>query len=96
MDPKSHTFLAVGTGEEKQPGKKLAKKNGKLPWPETLSERVKAVTKVPSKTSEPVTADAVAERFRNARRAAVAEILETLCTMGTRIGGKPKERICRE
>ena len=65
-------------------------KAGRLPWPETLSDRVKGVTKILSKTTEPVTADAVAARFTNARRAAVAEILETLCTMGHAHRGRAK------
>jgi len=50
----------------------------------------RAVTKILSKTTEPVTADAVATNFTNARRTAVAEILETLCTMGHAHRGKAK------
>ena len=76
------TSLAVDTGDETSPGKELAKKGGKLLWPKTLSDRVKAVTKILSQTTEPVTPDTIAARFTNARRAAVAEILETLVTMG--------------
>jgi hypothetical protein len=81
------TSLAVDTDEEKADAKS-AKNNGKLPWPKTLSERVKAVTKFLSKTTGPVTADDVAAQFFNARRAAVTEILETLCTMGHAHRGK--------
>ena len=46
--------------------------------------------KILSKTTEPVTADDIASRFTNARRAAVTEILETLCTMGHAHRGKTK------
>jgi hypothetical protein len=84
------TSFAVDTGDETATGKKLAKNDGKLPWPKTLSDRVKAVTRILSKTTEPVTPDAVAARFTNARRAAVAEILETLTTMGHAHRGKTK------
>ena len=47
-----------------------------------LPDRVKAVAQLLAKTTEPVTAESLAAHFKNARRQAVEEILETLCTMG--------------
>jgi hypothetical protein len=82
--------LPVEAAEAKPVAKKPAKKDRKLSWPPSLSERVKAVTRILSKTTEPLTAEAVAARFTNARRAAVVEILETLCTMGHAHRGKTK------
>jgi hydroxyethylthiazole kinase-like sugar kinase family protein len=41
----------------------------------------------------PITPDAVAARFTNARRAAVAEILETLVTLGHAHRGNTKKTI---
>ena len=64
---------------ESKSGKKLA---GKLPWPKTLSERVKAVSTALAAVEEPVTAPEMAKRFARARAAEVGEILETLCAVG--------------
>lgn len=65
------------------PGERRGVKGGrKLPWPKTLSERVKAVSTALSSYKEPVTPEAVAKRFAWAKPADVSEILETLCTMG--------------
>ncbi len=73
-----------------KPDKKRPAKDAKVPWPPTLSARVKAVTKLLAKTKDPLTADDVASRFSGARRTAVAEILETLVTMGHAHRGKSK------
>jgi hypothetical protein len=54
----------------------------KLPWPKTLSERVKAVSSALATVKESVTAAEMAKRFARARAADVSEILETLCIMG--------------
>jgi predicted transcriptional regulator len=42
------------------------------------------------KSKEPLTADQIAARFLNARRANVEEILETLCAMGQAHQSKSK------
>lgn len=73
------TSLAVEVEPESKSGKKLA---GKLPWPKTLSERVKAVSTALAAVKEPVTAPEMAKHFARARAAEVGEILETLCTLG--------------
>jgi len=79
------TALAVELESEAKPRKKLA---GKLAWPNTLSERVKAVSTALATVKEPVTAPEMAKRFVRARAADVEEILETLCAMGKARRGK--------
>jgi hypothetical protein len=79
------TALAVEVEPEAKPGKQRA---GKLAWPKTLSERVKAVSTALATVKEPVTAPDMAKRFARARPADVGEILETLCAMGKARRGK--------
>ena len=66
---------------------KTAKKNTepKLSWPSDLLEQVAAVRRVADEmygAREPITANAVAERFVRAPRAKVQEILSTLENLG--------------
>ena len=72
------TALAVGS-ETERPQKKRA---GKLPWPKTMAERVKAVNGALASVKQPVTAADVAKGFARVKAEDVGEILETLCTMG--------------
>jgi hypothetical protein len=60
----------------------------KLPWPKTLSERVKTVSTALAAVKQPVTAADVAKAFARVKAADVGEILETLCTMGHARRGK--------
>ena len=62
---------------------------GKLSWPKTMSERVKAVSTALATVKEPVTATEMAKRFARAKPADVGEILETLCAMGKARRGPP-------
>lgn len=62
--------------------RRAAKGSRKLPWPKTLSERVKAVSTALSSYKEPVTPEALAKRFAWAKSSDVSEILEPLCTVG--------------
>jgi hypothetical protein len=78
-DQLQQTALAVQVEPEEKPGKQRA---GKLAWPKTLSERVKAVSTALAALKEPVTATELARRFARARVADVGEILETLCGIG--------------
>ena len=80
------TSLAVEVEPEAKAGTQRA---GKLPWPKTLSERVKAVSTALAAVKEPVTASEMAKRFARARAADVGEILETLCAMGKARRGPP-------
>src|SRR4051812_15918894 len=70
------TSLAVDTSEK---GKKTAKQNGKLPWPKTMAERVKAVSIALNSYKDPVTPETLAKRFSRANANDISEILETLC-----------------
>ena len=54
----------------------------KLPWPKTLSERVKAVSTALAAAQQAVTAAEMAKGFARVKAEDVGEILETLCTMG--------------
>jgi hypothetical protein len=80
------TALAVEVEPESKAGKQRA---GKLAWPKTLSERVKAVSTALATVKEPVTATEMAKRFARARAADVGEILETLSAMGKSRRGPP-------
>jgi hypothetical protein len=55
---------------------------GAQPWPKGLVERVTAVRAVLEAAPAPLSAAATAQAFLKANRAAVAEILETLVTVG--------------
>jgi hypothetical protein len=79
------TALVVEDEPEVKPGKQRA---GKLAWPKTLSERVKAVSTALANVAEPVTATQMAKRFVRARAADVGEILETLCAVWKAWRGK--------
>jgi len=57
-------------------------RNQKLNWPQPLAERVRAVETALHRVAGPVTATARAKAFARAQPAAVAEILETLVTLG--------------
>ncbi len=52
------------------------------PWPKGLVERVAAVSRALSAAPAPLSAEATAQAFLKANRAAVAEILETLVAVG--------------
>ena len=80
------TTVAVEVKAEAKPGKQRA---GKLAWPKTLSERVRAVSAILATVKEPVTASELANRFARASPADVGEILETLCAMGKARRGPP-------
>jgi hypothetical protein len=79
------TALPVEVEPKAKPGKQ---RTGKLAWPKTPSERVKAVSTALATVQEPVTVPDMAKRFARARPADVGEILETLCAMGKARRGK--------
>ena len=51
-------------------------------WPSSLAERVQAVEHALKDAPSPVTADSLAKQFRRAKPEDLAEILETLATLG--------------
>ncbi|MFZ5426793.1 MAG: class I SAM-dependent DNA methyltransferase [Thermodesulfobacteriota bacterium] len=57
-------------------------KKAALPWPGTLPEQAAAVAAVLSAQSKPVSAEQVAKLFKRAKRDRVAELLETLASLG--------------
>ena len=71
--------LAVEVEPESKPGEQ---RGGRLAWPKTLSERVKALSAALATVKEPVTAAEMAKRFARAKAGDVGEILETLCAVG--------------
>jgi hypothetical protein len=79
------TALAVEAEPEARHGKRRV---GKLAWPKTLAERVKAVSAALAVVKEPMTAADMARCFARARAADVGEILETLCAVGRAHTGK--------
>ena len=79
------TALAVEAELQAKPGNYRA---GKLAWPKTLAQRVKAVSTALAGVKEPVAAAEVAKRFARARAADVGEILATLCAVGKARRGK--------
>jgi hypothetical protein len=68
----------------KKPKAKVAKpaQNAKSIWPETLPDRVRAAEAGLHHYGAPVTPGELAKTFKRAKSAAVAEILETLATLG--------------
>ena len=62
----------------------------KLPWPTTLAERVRAVETALHHFGAPATPADLAKQFKRAQPADMAEILETLVTLGRarKRGGK--------
>lgn len=74
----AQTGLALKKGAE--PKAKVSK--AKTPWPKTLAERVRVVDEALRAAPAPQTAEAMAKRFARAKPEDVAEILETLATLG--------------
>jgi single-stranded DNA-specific DHH superfamily exonuclease len=54
----------------------------KIPWPKALAERVQAVEAALHSAGKPVAAAELAKQFKRAQPEHVAEILETLVTLG--------------
>jgi hypothetical protein len=83
------TSLGVEVEPAAKPGKQ---RPGKLAWPKTLSERVKAVSTALAGLKEPVTVTEMAKRFARAKALDVGEILETLCAVGKARRGPPSAK----
>ncbi len=75
--------LALPEGDTpKKPTTKPAKRKAKGAWPATLAERVRAVEAALHGSGAPLTANDITKQFQRANPDTVAEILETLVTMG--------------
>ena len=74
------TNLVLPEGNSKFPIPNSKFKQTKLPWPKSLSERVRAIEEALS--TAPATPADLAKRFSRAKESDIAEILETLSTLG--------------
>ncbi|MEO6244604.1 MAG: class I SAM-dependent DNA methyltransferase, partial [Opitutaceae bacterium] len=61
---------------------KIKNRKSKIPWPKTLAERVRAIETALAAEEKPATAADLATRFARADPAVIAEILQTLVTLG--------------
>jgi hypothetical protein len=79
-----------GQGEDDQLKSKFKIKNlkPKMPWPQSLPERAKAIETALRAANAPMTAETLAKQFLRAKPADITEILETLCTLGHAKRGK--------
>jgi len=77
---RTQTGLGI-TPEDGQPAKAKASK-AKEPWPKPLAERVAAVERALQAAASPITPAQLAKCFLRAKPADLAEILETLATLG--------------
>lgn len=70
-------------GEPETKSKERKKKGTALPWPASLSDRMKAVLgEVEKRGHAPFSAEEIARSFKRAQTPQVVEILETLCAVG--------------
>ena len=76
----TQTGLAISTKTTK--GTKARTPKKKEPWPKSLAERVAAVERALKSTPAPATAATLAKTFLRAKPEDLAEILETLVTLG--------------
>jgi len=67
------------TDQEQTPA---AAPSAKTPWPKTLPEQVQALRAAIASTGAPLGVEAIASRFKGAKRERVAEVLETLVALG--------------
>jgi hypothetical protein len=80
-------------GAKKPSGKPAATK--KTLWPKTLSDRVRAVETALAAEEQPATAAELTTRFARADAAVIAEILQTLVTLGRARPGDTKGTFVR-
>lgn len=76
-------------------GSKHLPRSPKIPWPKPLAERVRAVETALAAEEKPATAADLAKRFTRANAADIAEILETLVTLGRAREGDTKNTFVR-
>jgi hypothetical protein len=81
-DQKEEQGSLDGTVKSKPTKKKAGPKAKKQPWPKELVERVQSVRSALEAASGSATADEIAKMFSRAKRKDVAQILETLASLG--------------
>lgn len=79
-DAGQQTGLDIDVAEKAKP--KIAAKIAKQPWPKSLPDRIAGVRNALAASAAPLSVDAVAKHFTRARKTDVAEILETLVSLG--------------
>lgn len=83
LGTRSQNQLNLPEGKAKaKPKARAAKPQGKAEWPKSLSDRVKAVETALHAIGVPTTPAELAKQFKRAKPENVAEILETLVTVG--------------
>ena len=81
-DGKTQQGMEQGAAKGVSPAKEKAAKIKKLPWPKSLSEQAAAVQSAIVAIAEPVDEKLVAKRFTRANKDRIAELLETLTSLG--------------
>ena len=94
---KGELLLDGGSAHVEKPKAETAKAKpaGKQPWPATLAERIKAVEHVLAEADRPLTEAEIAKAFARTKESAVAEIVETLCSLGRARAGDEKGTFIR-
>lgn len=84
------TALTLPAGKSLLPSSLKLRPSKKAPWPKSLADRVRATELALQASAAPVTPAELAKRFTRAKPEDLAEILETLVTLGRahRDGGK--------
>lgn len=70
------------SGRPRRKAAPTANRTAKQPWPKPLAERIRAVELALAAEPKPATAATLAQRFARAQPADIAEILDTLVTLG--------------
>ena len=71
-----------GPGVREERGSKSGEFSAKRPWPKTLAEQAQAVRAALASAAAPATPEALARTFQGARSDRVAELLDTLASLG--------------
>ena len=82
QNPTGTSATQAGLGLEKGAATKTKVSKAKAPWPKSLAERVRVVDETLRLSAGPITAESVSKRFARAKPEEIAEILETLATLG--------------
>ena len=91
QNPQGAQQTGFAAGDKEAAAVAASGKQEKLPWPKTLAEQAKAVRAALVSDSGVTTAEQLAKRFRGARKDKLAELLETLVSLGqAREAGKGK------
>ena len=78
-----------------KPNSKIPNRKSKVLWPKTLSDRVRAVEAALAAEEKPATAAELTTRFARADATVIAEILQTLVTLGRARPGDAKGTFVR-